>query len=181
MDHQLTPYWTVNNILEDLKDIYEDSDKPRNYRRAYNELIQETMRFSDFFIEFHRLSTFLGYRETQCMDDMQDKIVSHLQSTLASQMVQPTSLSTMKDYLIHLDNEQRAAKVTKDQKDTSLNTHTSGRTAKRVTFGITQLRPTTSSSGSGKIPIDPQRQTDEKDSNCYVCHQLSHITSDCLQ
>ena len=71
-------------------------------------------KFSNFFIEFHHLSTFLDYGESQCMDDLQDKISPHLQAALSTQMVQPTSLTVMKDYLIRLDNEQRAARAVKD-------------------------------------------------------------------
>ena len=83
------PYKSAEEILKDLKDIYEDSDKFRNYCWAYIDLIQGTKRFSDFFIEFHRLSTFLEYGESQCMDDIWDKITECLQAALSSQMVQP--------------------------------------------------------------------------------------------
>ena len=76
-------------------------------------------RFSDFFIEFHCLLTFLSYEEAQCMNNLQNKIASCLQAALLTQMVQSTSLTVLKDYLIHLDNEQRAVKAVKDQKDTS--------------------------------------------------------------
>ena len=103
------PYCTANKILENLKEIYEDSDKLRNYCQAYIELIQGLKWFSDFYIEFYCLFTFLEYGETQCMDDFRDKISSHLQASLSSQMVQPDSLSIMKTYLICLDNEQCAA------------------------------------------------------------------------
>ena len=110
----MDPYATANDVLNDLRVIYEDPDKPRNYCRAYIEIAQGMKRFSDFFIEFRHLSTFLGYRESQCMDDLRDKISPRLQAALSTQMVQPTSLTVMKDYLIRLDNEQRAARAVKD-------------------------------------------------------------------
>ena len=50
-------YCTVNKILEDLKEIYKDSDKLRNYCQAYINLIQGFKQFSEFYIEFCHLST----------------------------------------------------------------------------------------------------------------------------
>ena len=67
-------YCTANEILKDLKEIYEDPDKLRNYCQAYIELIQDLKQFSDFYIEFYHLFTFLKYGETQCRDDLRDKI-----------------------------------------------------------------------------------------------------------
>lgn len=182
------PYRSANEILEDLKEIYEDPDKPRNYRRAYIDLIQGSKRFSEFYIEFRRLSTFLGYGETQCMDDLRDKISPRLQSALSSQMVQPDSLSTMKTYLIRLDNEQRAAKAAKDRKDASTITAPTKevKTIKRVTFGSSNdqpaIRSSTPPSGANRRPAtDPQRQADGQAGNCFICHRPGHLASDCTQ
>ena len=54
------------------------------------------------------------------MDDLRDKISPRLQAALSTQMVQPDSLSTMKDYLIRVDNEQRAARAAKDRRRSSM-------------------------------------------------------------
>ena len=35
----VNPYCTMSEVLDDLKDVYEDPDKLRNYRRAYIELV----------------------------------------------------------------------------------------------------------------------------------------------
>ena len=64
------PYCTANEILKDLKEIYKDSDKLRNYCQAYIDLIQGFKQFSEFYVEFHHLSTFLKYGETQCINDI---------------------------------------------------------------------------------------------------------------
>ncbi len=46
------PYCSANEILEDLKEIYEDSDKLRNYCQVYIDLIQGFKWFSEFYVEF---------------------------------------------------------------------------------------------------------------------------------
>ena len=182
----IDPYQTADDILEDLKEIYEDPDKPRNYRRAYIDLLQGSKRFSDFYVEFRRLSTFLGYGETQCMDDLRDKISPRLQASLSSQMVQPDSLSTMKAYLIRLDNEQRAAKAAKDRKDanTTAAPMKEAKPFKRVTFRSSQpiVRSSTPPGAvNRRPPTDPQRQADGQAGNCFICHRPGHLAGDCTQ
>ena len=57
-------YHITDEILKDLKKIYEDSDKLKNYCWVYIKLLQSFKRFSDFYVEFHCLFTFLRYDET---------------------------------------------------------------------------------------------------------------------
>ena len=64
------PYCTSNEILKDLKEIYKDSNKLRNYCQTYIKLIQDFKWFSEFYVEFHHFFTFLNYDETQCIDDI---------------------------------------------------------------------------------------------------------------
>ena len=160
-------YRTADEVLKDLREIYEDSDKSRNYRQAYIELTQSSEQFSDFYIEFCCLFTFLEYGEIQCMDDLRDKISPHLQSSLSSQMVQPDSLLTMKAYLIRLNNEQRAVKAAKNWRDANLITAfiKKGEFFKHVTFEAFTSRliihSSTSLNAANRRPsIDPQHQAD---------------------
>ena len=160
-------YRTADEVLKDLREIYEDSDKLRNYRQAYIELIQGSERFSDFYIEFCCLFTFLEYGEIQCMDDLRDKISPHLQFSLLSQIVQPDSLSTMKAYLICLNNEQRAVKAAKNWRDANLTTAFTKKDKffKYVTFEafISQLiihSSTSLNAANRRSPIDSHYQAD---------------------
>ena len=162
----MDPYLTANDVLTDLRAIYKDPDKPRNYRRAYIEIAQGMKKFSDFFIEFRRLSTFLGYGESQCMDDLRDKISPRLQAALSTQMVQPDSLSTMKDYLIRVDNEQRAARAAKDRRWSSMDLQSraskeEAKIIKRVVItapaGFPIRQPTTPPSSGWRSSTSPQR------------------------
>ena len=66
----INSYCTANEILENLKEIYKDSDKLRNHCQTYIDLIQDFKQFSEFYIEFCHLSTFLKYDETQCINDI---------------------------------------------------------------------------------------------------------------
>ena len=159
-------YQTADDILKNLKEIYKDSDKSRNYWQVYIDLLQGFKQFSDFYVEFCHLSTFLEYGETQCMDNLWDKISPCLQVSLSSQMVQPDSLLTMKAYLIHLDNEQRAAKAAKNWKDANTTAALMKKVKpfKHITFRSSQpiVKSSMPSGAVNKRPFtDPQHQADE--------------------
>ena len=77
-------YHTADEILKNLKKIYENLNKSRNYCQIYIELLQSFKRFSDFYVEFCCLFTFLRYGKTQCMNNLWDKISPHLQISLSS-------------------------------------------------------------------------------------------------
>ena len=132
----INSYQTADDILKDLKEIYENLNKSRNYWQTYINLLQSFKQFSDFYVEFRCLSTFLEYSETQCMNDLWDKISPCLQVSLSSQIVQLDSLLTIKAYLICLNIEQCAVKAAKNWKDVNI-TVTSMKKAKpfkHVTF-----------------------------------------------
>ncbi len=74
----LNLYKMINDLLNELAQLYNDFDKEINFRRKYANFIQEKSKFSDFYSIFQRLFFYLKYHEKQLIIDLQDKIVYRL-------------------------------------------------------------------------------------------------------
>ncbi len=68
----------INDLLNELAQLYNDFDKETNFRRKYATFIQEKSKFNDFYSIFQHLFFYLKYHEKQLIIDLQDKIVYHL-------------------------------------------------------------------------------------------------------
>ncbi len=112
----LNLYVTVNNLLNELAQLYDDFDKETNFRRKYANLSQEKSKFSDFYSMFQRLFFYLKYHEKQLIVDLQDKIVYHFHAAWSSRLIQSESLNEIRSYLIHLNNEHRVMSDIKEKK-----------------------------------------------------------------
>jgi len=67
-------YKIVDDLLKELAELFNDSDKKVNFRRKYYNLIQESKKFSEFYTQFQQLSFYLKYYEKQLIVDLKDKI-----------------------------------------------------------------------------------------------------------
>lgn len=169
------PYTTVDEVIKDLAEIYEDPDKERNYRRQYNALLQGNQRFVDFYSEFKRLSSHLGYGENQLVDDLRDKLAPRLRSAWSSQVHQLTKLSEIRAYLARVDNEFRSMRELKEKDSTN---ELKPRTPRRVAFSTTT--PSSKSPPPRRpSPANEQHASDEKTGNCFICHLPGHVAADC--
>ena len=56
-------YRIVEDLLKELAQLFNDSNKKVNFRRKYYNLIQESKKFSKFYTQFQRLSFYLDYHE----------------------------------------------------------------------------------------------------------------------
>jgi len=65
----------INDLLNELAQLYNDFDKETNFQRKYANLIQEKSKFSDFYSMFQRLFFYLKYYEKQLIVNLQDKII----------------------------------------------------------------------------------------------------------
>ncbi len=72
-------YRIVEDLLKELAQLFNDSNKKVNFRRKYYNLIQEFKKFNEFYTQFQRLSFYLDYHEKQLIIDLKDKINSRLQ------------------------------------------------------------------------------------------------------
>jgi len=112
----LNSYSTINDLLDELAQLYDDSDKEINFRRKYVNLSQEKSKFSNFYSMFQRLFFYLEYHEKQLIIDLRDKIVYRLRAAWSSQLIQSESLNKIRDYLIHLNNEHWIMNDIKEKK-----------------------------------------------------------------
>ncbi len=67
-------YKIVDELLKELAQLFNDSDKEVNFRRNYYNLIQEQKKFSEFYTQFQRLFFYLDYQEKQLIIDLKNKI-----------------------------------------------------------------------------------------------------------
>jgi len=65
----------IDDLLNELAQLYDDFDKEANFRRKYANLIQEKSKFSDFYSMFQRLFFYLKYHEKQLIVNLRDKII----------------------------------------------------------------------------------------------------------
>ncbi len=109
-------YSMINDLLNELAQLYDDYDKETNFQRKYANLSQEKSKFSNFYLMFQHLFFYLEYHEKQLIIDLRDKIVYHLRAAWSSQLIQSESLNEIRDYLIHLNNEHWVMNNIKEKK-----------------------------------------------------------------
>jgi len=109
-------YSMINDLLDELAQLYNDSDKETNFRRKYTNLSQEKSKFSNFYSMFQRLFFYLEYHEKQLIIDLRNKIVYRLRAAWSNQLIQSESLNEIRSYLIHLNNEHQVMNDIKEKK-----------------------------------------------------------------
>ncbi len=109
-------YVIVNDLLNELAQLYNDFNKEINFQRKYANLFQEKSKFNNFYLMFQRLFFYLEYHEKQLIIDLQNKIVYHLHAAWSNQLIQSESLNKIRSYLIHLNNEYWVMSDIKEKK-----------------------------------------------------------------
>jgi len=67
-------YKIVDDLLKDLAQLFDDSNKKVNFHKEYYNLIQEFKKFNEFYTQFQRLFFYLDYHKKQFIADLKDKI-----------------------------------------------------------------------------------------------------------
>ncbi len=172
-------YRVVEDLLKELAQLFDDSNKKVNFRKEYYNLIQESKKFSEFYTQFQRLSFYLDYHEKQLIVNLKDKIHSRLWFIWVNQLVQSDSLKEIRFYLIHLNNDQRVIREIKDKlkrvNDLS----------KTIFHKATVVIQSVNHSKSDHLKSRDAILTSVKEANilvksCFVCHKSDHSSKECL-
>ena len=178
----LNSYSTINDLLDELTQLYDDSDKETNFRREYANFFQEKSKFSNFYSMFQRLFFYLEYHEKQLIVDLRNKIVYYLHAAWSSQLIQSESLNEIRSYLIHLNNEHRVISDIKEKK--SLN-----KVRKQVIFAEKrdslnfyrkiEVIISVDSSKSCDATLINVKETNIQTESCFICHKSDHSFKEC--
>jgi len=172
-------YRIVEDLLKELAQLFDDSNKKVNFRKEYYNLIQESKKFSEFYTQFQRLSFYLDYYEKQLIIDLKDKIHFHLRFIWVDQLVQSDSLKEIRFYLIHLNNDQRVIREIKN-KLKCIND-----VSKTIFHKATIVTQSVDHSKSDYLKSRDAILTSVKEANilvesCFVYHKSDHSSKKCL-
>ncbi len=172
-------YRIVEDLLKELAQLFDDSNKKVNFRREYYNLIQESKKFNEFYTQFQRLSFYLDYHEKQLIINLKDKIHSRLQFIWIDQLVQSDSLKEIRFYLIHLNNDQRVIREIKNKlkrvDDVS----------KTIFHRATVVTQSVDHSKSDHLKprdaiLTSVKEADILVESCFVCHKSDHSSKKCF-
>ncbi len=168
-------YKIVDDLLKELAELFNDSDKKVNFRRKYYNLIQESKKFSEFYTQFQRLSFYLKYHEKQLIVDLKDKINSRLRFVWIDQLVQLDFLKEIRFYLIHLNNDQRVIREIKNK----VNLIKCVDDLSKIIFHKAVVTQSVNHSKSDHLKSRDAVLTSVKEADvlvetCFICHKSDH-------
>ncbi len=172
-------YKIVNDLLKELAQLFNDSNKKVNFRREYYNLIQEFKKFNEFYTQFQRLFFYLDYHKKQLIADLKDKIHFRLRFVWIDQLVQPDFLKEIRFYLIHLNNDQRVIREIKN-KIKRVND-----LFKTIFYRATVVTQSVDHSKSDQLKSRDAILTSVKEADilvesCFICHKSDHSSKECL-
>jgi len=172
-------YRIIDDLLKELAQLFDDSNKKVNFRKEYYNLIQEFKKFSEFYTQFQRLSFYLDYHEKQLIADLKDKIHFRLRFIWVDQLVQSDFLKEIRFYLICLNNNQRVIREIKDKikrvDDLS----------KTIFHKATVVTQSVDHSKSDQLKSRDAILTNVKEADIlvesrFICHKSDHSSKECL-
>ncbi len=172
-------YKIIDDLLKELAQLFNDSNKKVNFRREYYNLVQEFKKFSEFYTQFQRLSFYLDYHEKQLIADLKDKIHLRLRFVWVDQLVQPDFLKEIRFYLIHLNNDQRVIREIKNKiKRVNDLSKTIFHRATVVTQSVDHLK--SDQLKSRDAILTSVKEADILVESCFICHKSDHSSKECF-
>lgn len=179
------PYTTVDQVLQDLTRNFDDPDRRKNAVRGYQNLVQGSKTFHDFFSEFMRLASYLDVTEQTLLDDLERKVAPRLNNMWT--VMGERTLDETRDWLIKLDNNQRAAAARKleaaqesQRKNAPPRESTRSRESTRPYKQVSFRKPVATSRDPSPRPAPKSQRHDDTDEElCFRCHKPGHRARDC--
>jgi len=173
-------YKIVDDLLKELAELFNDSNKKVNFHKEYYNLIQESKKFSEFYTQFQRLFFYLKYYEKQLIIDLKDKINSRLRFIWIDQLVQSDSLKEICFYLIHLNNDQRVIREIKNK----VNLIKRVNDLSKIIFHKAIVTQSVDHSKSDHLKSHDAILTSVKKADvlveiCFICHKSDHSSKEC--
>ncbi len=171
-------YKIVDDLLKELAQLFDDSNKKVNFRRKYYNLVQGFKKFSEFYTQFQRLSFYLDYHEKQLIADLKDKIHPRLRFVWIDQLVQSDSLKEIRSYLIRLNNDQRVIQEIKNKiKRVDDLSKTIFHRATVVTQPVDHSK--SDQLKSRDAVLTSVKEADILVESCFICHKSDHSSKEC--
>lgn len=178
-DTSLNPFLEAEEVLWVINKVYGDPNRRHTAQRQYLKLYQNKTPFHDFWMEFQRVSTELGYNNETLVDDLQHKINPDLQRAMLNERT--TDLNEFADICMRADvrltelNTRSAARAS-----TTPAARASASTPSARTSTHRPTSPTTSSWRKPRTPDpDPDREELMKKGLCFKCKKSGHRAWDC--
>ena len=157
------PYIAYEEVLDELAETYEDTDRLENARRDLMKLQMLDRPFKGFIADFLRLGHASRLTEDHLIQLLREKLPPRLKKPMLAQnaVVPFGSFKDLKDYLVRLDNSHLhdLPARTKPSKTTTVQTTRS--IDKKVTTA-----PPSRKSGTTRVPV------------CYNCGEVGHFKGD---
>ncbi len=174
-------YKIVDDLLKELAELFNDSDKKVNFHKEYYNLIQESKKFSEFYTQFQRLFFYLKYHEKQLIVDLKDKINSRLRFIWIDQLVQSDSLKEIHFYLIYLNNNQRVIWKIKNK----VNLIKCVNDLSKIIFHKAVVAQSVDHSKFDHLKLHDAILTSVKKADvlveiCFICHKSDHSFRECF-
>ncbi len=174
-------YKIVDDLLKELTELFNDSDKKVNFHRKYYNLIQESKKFSEFYTQFQRLSFYLKYHEKQLIINLKDKINPCLRFIWIDQLVQSDFLKEIHFYLIHLNNDQRVIWEIKNK----VNLIKCINNLSKIIFYKAVVTQSVNHSKSDHLKscnaiLTSIKKADVLVETCFICHKSDHSSKECF-
>ncbi len=171
-------YYSIYELFEHPKEIYDEVNKNRKCRREYNTLRQADKFFNVFYFDFIKLFSYLEYDDRTLMNDLQNKINNRLQNALSVCLEDFTSLHRLKIFLQDVNSKQRVNYQLRSERRTVI-VKVTVVSDKRATTFLPAV--TTSIIDYVKSTIFSISESARSSIICYICKISNHLFKNCSQ
>ena len=173
------PYQDIEELLDQLAEVYEDTDRVKNAQREYNNLQMGSQPFKSFIADLMRLGHICGFTDNHLMNDLEGKIPKRLKDRITGVKGGFTDLRDLKNFLIGVDNTDRSdfqqRMVVRKKADTTA-TPVPNTSSKRTYPNPVARAPLSTATPLATVPDLKGLVTD---SNCFGCGKPGHLGRNC--